>query len=134
MAREVTDGLAHRRVLGRRPETVKWVPSKPLPWWISTWSEDARFTAEQELALMSLGRDPVTADAITVRRDACPYTEISAPLGQWLPIYEFEAPVIGTRADGKVTIIAPDGSRRHIRADGWAHKPSTRPYQGGMMR
>lgn len=122
-------GLEHRQVLGRRPAVVRCAPSKPMPWWIGAWAEDRRFTQQQEAELIRLGRDPVTQEAMTVRREA-PDAEVWTPLHQWRPIYEFDAPLLGHRADGKATIIAPDGSRRHIRADGWAQKPSSRPNTG----
>lgn len=130
MRPEPNFGLAHRQVLGRRPDLQKWTPSKGLPWWFGTWRDDRRFTAEQERELIALARDPVTAEAMTVTREACWRYEISVPLGTWIPVYQFECPVLAHRADDKVTIIAPDGSRRHIRSDGWATKPSSWPHQG----
>lgn len=130
MRAEPNFGLAQRQVLGHRPDVVKWTPSKGLPWWIGTWREDHRFTVEQERVLIELARDPVTASAITVSREACPRAEVGGMLRQWLPVYQFDCPVLAHRADGKITIIAPDGSRRNIRGDGWATKPSSWPYMG----
>lgn len=130
MPLEPNFGLAHRKVIGRRPEVVKWTPSKGLPWWIGTWRDDHRFTVEQERTLLELGRDPVTHEAVTVTREACIYNEVAPMLREWIPVFQFECPLIGRRSDGKLSIIAPDGSRRHIRGDAWATKPSSRPYMG----
>ncbi|WP_419808359.1 hypothetical protein [Sphingomonas sp.] len=119
-------------MLGRRPAMVKWTPSKPLPWWLGGWREGHDFTIEQEERLIQLGRDPVTAERMTVRREQDLYTEGAPNLNTWIPIYEFACPVLARRADDKVTIIAPDGTTKHIRADGWAAKPSSYPYRGSV--
>lgn len=130
MRAEPNFGLAHRQVLGRRPELVRLAPSKGLPWWIGSWRDDRRFTAQQEAALIALGRDPVTALAMTVSREACIRNEIAPMIGSWIPVFQFDCPVLAARADGKVAVIGPDGSTRHVRADGWASRPTSHPYVG----
>lgn len=122
----------HRRVIGRRPSYVRWTPSKALPWWFGTWADGSPLTAEQERALDSLGLHPHDVELIEVRREVpqSPDEPVMLQVGQWRPVYQFLCPVVGTgKEPGSVNIIGPDGKRRDVRADGWAHEPSTRPFQ-----
>lgn len=126
-------------VIGRQPATRIIIPSKPNPWYgtIVGYERDnlaqkggRRFTEEQERALIERGMDPLTCETITVKRQACGVTEITPMLNTVQPVFAFDCPVIGRRKDGKIKIIAPIGDAKFVRADGWAHPPKTRPYQG----
>lgn len=117
-----------RRVLGRHPEFMRWTPSKSLPWKYGFWNPGHRFTQQQEAGLIKLARDPVTAQAMTVRREACPYDEIFAQVGQWLPVYEFLCPIIGKGKAGTIRVLAPNGKPRDVQPDGWGHTPKPKPH------
>lgn len=127
-------------VIGRQPATLYISPSKSYPWYGDVRggvrgklavSGGERFTTQQEESLIERGMDPLTCETITVKRQACGRTEIVPMLNSLQPVFAFECPVISRRADGKIKVIAPNGDAKFIRADGWAHKPTTRPYQGG---
>lgn len=128
------DRKIHGRVfLGRRPATIRWTPSKPIPWWAAVWQEGRRFTAEQEQALIALGRDPVTAEALEVVREIDLYADEAGGvlrIGELRPVYAFDCPVIGKGAAGKVRVIGPNGKPRDVQPDGWANKPHPKPYRG----
>lgn len=118
-----------RQVLGRHPELMRWTPSKPLPWKYGFWNEGHRFTQQQEAGLIKRGRDPVTAEAMTVRREADPYEEIHAQENRWLPVYEFLCPIIGKGKAGTIRVLAPNGSACDVHPNGWRTQPKARPYK-----
>ena len=117
-----------RPVLGRQPDVRKLTPSKPFAWY-GTWEEGHRFSRFQEAALMKRGADPLTAPAMLVKRQAkreehvWPFTELP-------PLFAMECPVIGKAADGRVRVIAPDGSLKLVFASGWSHRPFRQPRDG----
>jgi hypothetical protein len=122
----------HRRVIGRRPSVVLWKPSKALPWWYGTWEDGCPFTGEQERTLDALQLHPSTVERIEVRREvpSAPDEPFMLTVGQWKPVYQFLCPALGAgKEPGTVNVIGPNGKRRDVRADGWAHDPSTRPHQ-----
>jgi len=117
-------------ILGRQPVKIHWTPSKPLSPWCGairgghktgfgdhSIAGGDRFTEQQVEGLISRGIDILTAPAMTVQRNA-PDADIASGTG--LPgVYQFECPIISRRADGRVRVIAPDGSERNVEADGW---------------
>ena len=117
-------------IIGRQPAKIAWVPSKPLSPWcgairggVKTGFGDhsitggERFTEQQVAGLISRGLDVLTAPAMTVQRNA-PDSDICSGLG--LPgVYQFECPILSTRADGRVRVISPSGAEKLVEADGW---------------
>ena len=121
--------------VGRQPARVQIAPSKSYPWYgsIRGGVADAigikggdRFTVQQEAELIRQGRDVPTAEALLVKRQASA-RELYWPLGQLPPVFAFQCPVIGHRADGKVKVISPSGDVKHVLPDGWSHRPFRRP-------
>lgn len=133
MAEPVRCPQTGRRILGKRPVQIRWTPSKPLPWWFGYWGEGHRFTAQQEEALIALGRDPVTAEALDVRREINVHDpgESGMPVfGELLPIYQFACPVIGKGKGDLVRVIGPNGKPHDVHPDGWAHRARRTLYHG----
>lgn len=114
------------KLMGRQPERLYFAPSKSHPWYGTINGED-RFTVEQVRELMSLGRDPLTAEAIKVHRQATS-REMWWPTDYAPPVFEFECPVITRRKDSKVKVITPSGETAWVRADGWAGFPDKRNW------
>ena len=112
-------------VLGRQPALVKWTPSNPFAWYGSI-IEGQRFTRQQHEALISRGMDPVTAPAMTVKRQA-QRTEHWFPSNVLAPLFEMECPLIGKVKDGRIRVIAPNGAPKLVHPDGWGHRPFRLP-------
>lgn len=104
-------------VVGRQPETPVIIPSKPNPWYGAI-IDGSVFTREQLSELEKRDRDPATVERMTVRRNATD-REMWWPNGSLPPVYEFECPVLGRRADGRVRVIAPNGFGKLVYSDGW---------------
>ena len=119
-------------VMGRQPAEARITPSKPNPWYgtITGGTREAgaikggsRFTAEQDRELARRGiDDTVDVQALTVRRSAT-MAEAWWPDTQPPPVFEFECPVIGTRADGRLVVISPAGDAKLVQPDGWTSAP-----------
>ena len=118
-------------ILGWQPARILVTPSKtPSAWYgairgaVKTGFGDhsitggARFTEQQNEALISRGMDILTAEAMTVQRNAGDHEICN---GTGLPgVYQFECPVLSRRADGRVRVIAPSGAEKLVEADGWS--------------
>jgi hypothetical protein len=113
-----------RNCKGRQPEALKWTPSGKQPWY-GTIMPERRFTRQQEAALLSAGKCPLTCETITVRRNAAD-GEFWWPTGSYPPFFEFECPKVSTLADGRHKIIAPSGDTKIVLHDGWVTKPGKR--------
>ena len=129
-------GLAMSRLLdpdtppiGRQPDRIVIIPSKRQPWYGAI-IDGRRFTRQQQNALIERGADIATAHAMTVKRQAT-HREMWWPTGQLPPVFAFECPIVGRRANGRVSVIAPDGQPVGVFSDGWAHRPYRRPKLGG---
>jgi hypothetical protein len=121
-----------RRVIGRRPDHIRWTPSKALPWWFGTWEGEQPLTLEQVDALKRMRLDPATVETIEVRREIPESQDepVMPRVGEWKPVYQFLCPIVGPgKEQGAVRVLGPNGKPRDVRADGWAHEPSTRPFQ-----
>ncbi len=117
-------------ILGRQPARILVTPSKtPSAWYgairgaVKTGFGDhsitggARFTEQQNEALISRGMDILTAEAMTVQRNAGDHEICN---GTGLPgVYQFECPVLSRRVDGRVRVIAPSGAEKLVEGDGW---------------
>jgi hypothetical protein len=126
-------------IIGRQPATIYVTPSKaPSCWYGSirggvktgfgghSVTGGDRFTVEQVRALISRGIDVLTAPAMKVQRNAADH-EIYSGLG--LPaVYQFECPILSTRADGRVRVIAPNGAEKLVEADGWTTAQRSRAH------
>ncbi len=110
-----------RNCVGRQPEVMYVTPSKPNIWYGMVVA-DQRFTTQQSAKLIELGRDPVTAEAIAVKRNATD-REFYWNNRQLPPYFEMMCPVLARRADGKIKVIAPSGGFTFVRPDGWAGAP-----------
>lgn len=110
-----------RKCLGRQPDIMKITPSSPNIWW-GTIVEDRRFTVQQEAKLITLGKNPVTCEAIEVKRNATDremfWGDTDLP-----PFYAMMCPVVSRRADGKIKVITPSGDNKLVNADGWSGRP-----------
>ena len=115
-----------RAVLGRQPETVYITPSKPNAWY-GTIVEGRELTAQQHHALVHVHGLSASHETMEVVRQATD-REMWWPNGTLAPVYIFRCPVLRRRADGKVDVIAPDGTTKRVRANGWTSKP------GGLRR
>jgi hypothetical protein len=118
-------------VIGRQPSCIRVTPSKaPSPWYGAIVGGEKtgfnghsiaggqRFTEQQVAQLIERGRDVLTVETMTVRRNSTD-AEIWSGINQPRPVYEFECPVIHRRADGRVRVIAPSGAEKLVEADGW---------------
>ena len=77
-------------------------------------------------SLISRGIDVLTAPAMKVQRNAADH-EIYSGLG--LPaVYQFECPILSTRADGRVRVISPSGGEKLVEADGWTTAQRSRGH------
>lgn len=123
--------------VGRQPKIVKWVPSKPRDPWHGTVvggqenplaiEGGERFTVEQQRWCTEHGVDPQVGPGLLVKRQATG-DEIWRSMLDMPPVLACECPVTGlTRADGKVQIVSPAGSKKFVFPDGWAHRPYRRP-------
>lgn len=124
--------------IGRQPSRLYISPSKTYLWYgciIGGTHNDLatvgglQFTEQQTEAMCARGVDPETCEVMTVKRQATD-REICSGWGVMPPVFAFDCPVLGRRADGKVKIITPSGDAKFIRGDGWANKPRTRPGSG----
>jgi len=120
------------KVIGKMPpgSSITIAPSKRYPWY-GSWDDGDRFTRQQMRALQRRDLNPDTVETIAVRREAT-HRDLYIPLNTWPPIYQFDCPIIG-RSGNRVRILAPDGEPSLIRSDGWATKPSTRPFTGSIF-
>jgi hypothetical protein len=129
--------------VGRQGLSDLWTPSGKRPLWFGTirgaertaiaFVGGERFTEEQEAALISLGRDVLTAPAMLVKRQAG--DELTC--GQYdLPeVFHFECPVTGkVKADGKIQVITPSGATAWVYPDGWAQRPLRTPAAYSVRR
>lgn len=114
-----------RQVIGRQPETIFVTPSKPNPWH-GTIVEGRDITTQQNRALVEDHGLSAAVETIEVVREAT-HREAYWPTGTLPPVYVFRCPVLRRRADGEIEVVAPNGTTKRVRADGWAHKPSTTP-------
>ncbi|MBB5697024.1 hypothetical protein [Sphingomonas yantingensis] len=105
------------KVVGRQPATPRVIPSHPNPWYGGIVDGDP-FTTQQRAELSRLSIDPAAVERMTVRRNASD-AEMWWPAGSLPPVYQFECPVLGRRADGRVRIISPSGMGKLVFADGW---------------
>lgn len=112
------------KVMGRQPDLVQIVPSRPNPWYGSI-VPDQRFTLEQLRTLQRRSIDPATVETITVTRNAT-QAEAYWGLRQLPPVYQFECPVVHRRQDGRIMVIAPIGDEKLVYADGWPTPPRKR--------
>ncbi len=110
-----------RNCVGRQPAVMYITPSKPNIWY-GRIIDDRRFTEQQSAKLIELGRDPVTAEAIEVKRNATD-REYYWNTRDLPPYFQMMCPVVARRADGKIKVIAPSGAATFVRSDGWAGAP-----------
>jgi len=114
-------------IIGRQPKVLHISPSKSYPWYGKI-IEGRRFTVEQELGLAHLGIKPDDVEAMKVRRTSND-NEFWTPLYTYPPVFEFECPILGHRADGKVKVLSPCGDAKLIFSNGWIGKhPKKRMY------
>lgn len=103
--------------VGRQPETLYIIPSKPQPWYGAIVAGDA-LTRQQRYAMERRGL-PADAATITVRRLASD-REYYWPNGtKQRPYFEFACPIDRRRKDGRIFVIAPSGDVKLVHADGW---------------
>ena len=123
--------------IGRQPSVRQVAPSIRTPWYgnVTGYREvhgiqvdGDRWTTQQAAAILSRGLDPLTCEAMTVRRQAVG-EEVWTPVGQLPAVFAFDCPIIQQMADGQIKVIAPDGEPKIVRADGWGHPPRRRPSQ-----
>ena len=121
--------------IGRQPMVRQAAPSVRTPWYgnIERYREvdgiqvgGDRWTTQQAAAILSRGLDPLTCEAMTVRRQAVG-EEVWTPVGQMPAVFAFDCPIIRCMAEGEVKVIAPDGQPKIVRGDGWGHPPRRRP-------
>lgn len=121
--------------IGRQPSVRQVAPSIRTPWYgnVTGYREvngiqvdGDRWTTQQVKAILERGLDPLTCEAMTVRRQAVG-SEVWTPVDQLPAVFAFDCPVIQRMADGKVKVIAPDGQPKLVRPDGWGHPPRRRP-------
>lgn len=115
------------KVVGRQPEILQIIPSKPNPWY-GTIVDGEPLTLEQLRTLDRMSLDPTNTKRVTVRRNATDW-EMWWPIGNLPPVYEFECPLLRRRADDRLHVIAPDGTGKLVFADGW-----TTPRRGRWKR
>lgn len=118
-------------VLGRWPAVAKITPSNPSPWYGSIPGAErhsgsmrggTRFTTEQQAAIVQRGLSTADVPAMVVRRRAT-MAEAWWPQGSPAPLYEFECPIVGHRADGRRLVITPAGMAKLVQCDGWITAP-----------
>lgn len=123
--------------VGRQPSVRQVSPSVRTPWYgnvvgyrnvdgIQVGGE--RWTTQQAAAILQRGLDPLTCEAMEVRRQAV-NAEIWIPVGDLPAVFAFDCPIIQRMASGKVKVIAPDGQPKIVFANGWGHHPIRRPSQ-----
>lgn len=113
-----------RTCIGRQPAVMLITPSAPYSWY-GTIRDNRRFTEQQNAKLITAGKDPLTCEAITVRRNATD-REHYWPLGSLPPYFAFDCPVVAHMADGRVKVIAPSGENKIVLKDGWVTRPGRR--------
>ena len=103
--------------VGRQPSVRQVSPSVRTPWYgnvvgyrnvdgIQVGGE--RWTTQQAAAILQRGLDPLTCDAMQVRRQAVP-AEIWIPVDTLPAVFAFDCPIVKRMAGDKVKVIAPDG-------------------------
>lgn len=107
--------LAGRIPVGRQPPAIVISPSKSQPWY-GGWADGATFSGHQLLALEARGADPDACERITVYREAT-MRELWWPPAQRPPVFAFDCPVRGHLPNGRIQVIAPDGSNQTVRSD-----------------
>lgn len=110
-----------RICIGRQPAVMMVTPSAPYAWY-GTIRDERRFTEQQIGKLITAGKDPLTCEAIEVRRNATD-REHYWPIGSLPPYFAFECPVVTRLADGRIKIIAPSGENKIVLRDGWVTRP-----------
>ena len=120
--------------VARQPPVAYWIPSKPKDPWFGTirgatknefgWEGGARFTEEQEAAMIRLNIDIPTAKSMTVKRQAN-QSEIWTGCGTLPAVFAFECPLVPVKpkANGRIRVITPAGLLAWVLPDGWAHRP-----------
>lgn len=113
------------RVIRRQPEVLHIVPSKPNPWYGSIVEGDP-LTIEQRRALAERGLAEDTPTMIVYRQATD--REMWWGLNSAPPVFEFECPIIGHRAQTKasppkVKILSPNGEAKLVFPDGWTRRP-----------
>lgn len=111
-------GVPDHPPVGRQPETVQIVPSRPNPWYGGIVDGD-ELTRQQRWAIgqRNLGDAPL----VTVRRLASS-REYWWPTGTGKtqrPYFEFQCPIARRRRDGRIYVVAPGGEVKLVQADGW---------------
>ena len=120
--------------VGRQPKIRRITPSRINPWYgtINGYSENElaqeggeQFTLEQQHAIACRGLVADTVETITAKRQATG-DEIWCPEGQLPSVFAFDCPVVGKHHDGRLRVIAPSGTEKLIRPDGWTSWPKTK--------
>lgn len=111
------------RIFPRQPDKFVITPSSQSPWIGYLGAPDARFTKMQHYRMRELRLDPETCETITVYREATS-REMSWGIGMPPPVFQFDCPVLGHRADGKVKVLSPSGEGKFVLANGWVRMPS----------
>lgn len=101
--------------IGRQPETLHIIPSKPNPWYGRIVANDD-LTLEQRRALDELGSRAPT-ETMVVRRYATDREMYWG--GHPRPYFEFVCPVVTRKRDGRIYVLSPIGDKKLIRDDGW---------------
>ncbi len=123
--------------VGRQPSVRQVSPSVRTPWYgnvvgyrnvdgIQVGGE--RWTTQQAAAILQRGLDPLTCEAMEVRRQAVA-AEIWIPVDTLPAVFAFDCPIIKRMAGDKVKVIAAGGQPKIVFADGWGHRPFRRPRQ-----
>ena len=111
------------RIFPRQPDKLVITPSGQSPWVGFPEAAGDRFTAAQAYWMRARGLDPAACEAITVFREATS-REMYWGAGCAPPVFQFDCPVLGRRADGKVKVLAPSGEGKFVLANGWVRLPS----------
>lgn len=111
-------GIPAYPTVGRQPEVLHIVPSRPNPWYGAIVAGD-ELTQQQRHTVAARGFD---AEArITVRRLASS-REYWWPIGVAKverPYFEFQCPIARRQRDGRIYVVAPGGEVKLVHADGW---------------
>jgi len=98
------------------PNKAYITPSNINPWRGGR-AEGARWTRSQLRQLEARGIDPAGAEGMMVRSVATE-RDMWWPKTELAPVFVFECPVLGRRADGRVRVISPAGMVKLVNADG----------------
>ena len=113
-------------VIGRQPETLYVIPSKPNPWY-GTWFEGDDLSVQQRTTLSRREIDQSKVEIVKVYRQATSREMYwSTGYGSLPPLFEFACPVIRREKDGFVRVVTPFGDvKRVIPLFGrlWANAP-----------